>query len=256
MNSDDISTYYDGFRDTRMSRYRVFGNRRLKLAANRAKSLIREDDIIADFGCGIGLVSEELAGAKPGVRVVAVDISAANIEYAKHTVKRENVAFRKVGLNNGCETLKAEHSKGYNVLVLVDVMEHIAEEARSDLLEELAGIAAENAYLVLTYPSPEYQRYLLAHQPDELQIIDNIIERTDLLSEAAQAGWTLKAFEYVDVWMSNQYIHAVFQKGETPLALERVRRPWFDVAVEGIGIVLQFPFRVGRYGWPAIRLRK
>lgn len=256
MNASEISDYYDGFRDTRMSRYRVLGNRRLALAARRAKSLIRAGDVIADFGCGIGIVAEAMARSKDNVRVVAIDISPANIKYAKRTVKRRNIEFLTVGLNDGCAVLKNANPRGYNVITLVDVIEHIESESRPNLLRELADIAADDAYLVLTYPSPEYQRYLQEHVPDELQIVDNVLEKDLILSEASAAGWTLKTFQYIDVWMSNQYVHAVFQKGDAPFDLKRMKHTLFDRLVEMFGIAAFFPYRVWRYGWPALRLRK
>ena len=256
MNKHEISEYYDNFRDTRMSRYRILGNRRLSLAANKVKSLLRAGDAVADFGCGVGIVSEEMARAREGVQVCAVDVSRANIEYARRTVKRSNIRFQEVGLTNGCEVLRELHKDGYNVIVLVDVIEHIREEDRPGLLKELASIANNNAYLVLTYPSPEYQTYLSEHRPEELQIVDNTLPRDTLLSEAGDAGWTLKSFQYVDIWMSNQYIHAVFQKGDTPLELRRIRQPWFQQVASVFKVAIQFPFRVWRYGWPSMTLKK
>ena len=252
MNGEAISDYYDKFRKTRMSRYRILGNRRLALAARRASALICDGDVIADFGCGIGIVAEEMSRAGDRVQVVAVDISGANIDYAKRTVKRRNVEFHKVGLSEGCAVLKEQHPNGYDVITLIDVIEHIETAERPGLLAQLTDISADDAYLLLTYPSPEYQRYLTEHQPDELQIIDNALERDVLLSEAAAAGWTLKSFQYVDVWMSNQYIHAIFQKGDTPFDVKRIRRAWFREAGAAVGVALRFPFRVWRYGWPSL----
>ena len=256
MNGEAISDYYDKFRKTRMSRYRILGNRRLDLAARRAAALIRDGDVVADFGCGIGVVAEEMSRAGDGVQVVAVDVSGANIDYAKRTVKRRNVRFQKVGVTDGCDALKELRSNGYNLITLIDVIEHIEAGERPGLLAQLADISADNAYLLLTYPSPEYQRYLAEHRPQELQIIDNALERDVLLSEAADAGWTLKSFQYVDVWMSNQYIHAVFQKGDTPFELKRIKRARLQDAVAAFSLAVQFPFRVWRYGWPSLKSPK
>lgn len=256
MACNEISEYYDEFRDTRMSRYRVFGNRRLSLAAKKAKSLLHDGDTVADFGCGIGIVSEELVRARSDVQVFAVDVSPANIEYARRTIKSNAIKFQEVGLTDGCAILRELHPDGYNLIVLVDVIEHINEADRPTLLKDLESLALDDGYLVLTYPSPEYQAYLTQHRPEELQIIDNSIQEHELLGEAGNAGWTLKSIEYVDVWMSNQYIHAVFQKGDTPFDIQRIKRPWFQQIASAITIALQFPVRVWRYGWPSLTLRK
>jgi hypothetical protein len=71
------------------------------------------------------------------------------------------------------------------------------------LFKNLAGITNPDGFLILTYPSPEYQRFLLKEKPDELQIIDTVVEIRPLLAEADAAGWQLHDFKYVDVWQRN-----------------------------------------------------
>jgi hypothetical protein len=92
----------------------------------------------------------------------------------------------------------------------------------------MINCAGPDGVLLLTYPSPEYQRYLMQERPDELQIVDNVIEIEALFGEASAAGWHLKSFSYVDVWQENQYIHAVFLKDiavrERPLQVPSLRQ--------------------------------
>jgi hypothetical protein len=79
------------------------------------------------------------------------------------------------------------------------------------LFENLHTIASSKCMIVLTYPSPQYQTFLATHQPDELQVIDNIVELPDLCREAAQGGFSLQHYSLETVWRCNQYVHCIFQ---------------------------------------------
>ncbi|MBK0400381.1 class I SAM-dependent methyltransferase [Limibaculum sp. M0105] len=245
----EVAEYYDKFLATRMSRYRILGNLRLDLAKRRAKSLVANGDVVADFGCGIGIVSEAMASSRKGVTVIGVDASLANIEYAKRTVRNENVRFLHVDVSNGCQILANENPSGYNLITLIDVIEHIPESNRAQVLVSLFNITKDDGYLLLTYPSPEYQSYIISNDPEELQIIDEIIESNQLLSEAWAAGWKLKEFRYVDVWRRNQYVHAIFQKCDGLFNCDKIKRNWITVVAENSLIALLWPIRTWRYNW-------
>ena len=65
--------------------------------------------------------------------------------------------------------------------------------------------------MVLTFPSPQDQRYHRAEKPEELQVIDEVIELSDLLALADETGLSLRHFSLEDVWLKNQYAHCVLQ---------------------------------------------
>ena len=145
-------------------------------------------------------------------RVVATDLSGANIRYAKQTVRKRNVEFYQCDVTQQFGRLNRSAPDGYDVVVLIDVIEHIPEKERPSLFENLAKIAKPNGLLAMTYPSPEYQRYLEANRPKELQIVDNVIELPELLREAGTAGWHLQSFARVDVWLAGQYVHCLLTR--------------------------------------------
>jgi hypothetical protein len=110
----------------------------------------------------------------------------------------------------------------FNVITLVDVIEHIPEAERPGLFVRLRELSAPNALLILTYPSPQYQRHLRRSKPQELQIIDNVVELPTLLAESGAAGYSLQHYSLEDVWMRNQYVHCVLQTDD---ALVEPARP-------------------------------
>ncbi|MBT3072162.1 class I SAM-dependent methyltransferase [Rhodomicrobium sp. Az07] len=211
MNTD-VQQFYDAFRDQRMIGYRVDGSPRLDAAFQFAKRHLGGRKTIADVGCGIGIFADLIGREYPSARVIAVDISEKNIAYARKTVAARNVMFDAASVTEQFPILRELADGPIDAFCLIDVIEHIPDDLRAKVFLDIAGTATESATLVLTYPSPEYQLHLMSENPTELQIIDNVLEVATLISEAEQAGWRLKEFRYVDLWLSNQYVHAAFEK--------------------------------------------
>lgn len=210
--SDNVKRFYDQFLDDRMVGYRIDGNLRISKAVEFAKEHIRPGAMVADIGCGIGILAEAVAKGQPGSTVIGIDISEANIRYASDTVREPNLQFISASVTEQFERLRSAAGRPVDVFCMVDVIEHIPEQARPALFGDMAQMASEEAKLLLTYPSPEYQRHLKEREPEELQVVDNVVEIGDLVREAASAGWNLQSFAYVDMWRSNQYIHASFRR--------------------------------------------
>lgn len=206
----DVKAYYDRFSDSRMAHYRKGDNPRINLAIGLAGSLLRPGFRVADIGCGIGLVTQALARRDPSVRVVGTDLSERNIAQAREVVTQPNAELFQSDVRTQEDALRTRAPNGYDLMVLVDVIEHIPEDDRPELLAMLARLATPEGSLVLTYPSADYIEWLEQHDPDELQIIDNAIPPETLIGEADEAGWRLRSLAYKDIWRKNQYVHAVF----------------------------------------------
>ena len=210
VEEDRTGAYYDDFLKKRMVHYRINGNLRIEAAARLLESVVRDGFAVADLGCGIGIIVERLGKRFPRAKVIGVDISAANIEYARKTISLSNVKFIQASVTEQFERLLDLCPGGFDAISLIDVIEHIPVGQRQHLFENISKLTTREAILVITYPSPEYQRYLLENNQSELQLIDNIVEPHELLTEVAPFGWKLRYFSYVDVWRHNQYIHVVF----------------------------------------------
>ena len=208
-NPDDVRAYYDEFLRSRMLSYRLTENDRIEAAIARVLPLLRVTDRVLDVGCGIGIVAERLASQVPSGQVLGIDISPQNIWYAKRTTRRKNLSFAALDAVKEIDAIHEILGGPANVVVLVDVIEHIPDGERPQFLSRLRAVSSDSALLVLTYPSPQYQRYLRENNPDELQVIDNIIALPTLVEEAAAAGYHLLHYSLEDIWLSNQYCHVI-----------------------------------------------
>ena len=70
-------------------------------------------------------------------------------------------------------------------------------------------ILSKDGRVVLTFPSPEVQAYMKANQPDDVQVIDESIELTDLLQSTSLRPYY---FSYCDIFGKNDYVHVVLTK--------------------------------------------
>ncbi len=218
-----VRAFYDEFFESRMVQYRLFGNRRIELASRRIEPYVQPGHRVLDVGCGIGIVTERIAARLRGGHVWGIDLGGRNIWYASHTVRKSSVSFFTADILTDAGQIRERTGGGaFNIITLVDVIEHIPEAERSGLFVRLRELSAPNALLILTHPSPQYQRWLQRNRPQELQIIDNIVELPTLLAEAGAAGYSLRHYSLEDVWMRNQYVHCVLHTDD---ALGEPARP-------------------------------
>jgi len=205
--------FYDEFMQRRMLQYRLSPNLRLERAARFVLSHARPGMRVLDVGCGIGVVSEAVARRVAPGRVVACDLGEANVWYARRSVPLGNVEFHLADAIRDFPAIERRLDAPVDLITMIDVIEHLPGDGKAALLANLGRVAAPSATLCLTFPTPEYQQWLRAHDPAELQPIDDDIEVADLARMAAAGGWRTTSFRYVDVWRRNQYVQAVLARG-------------------------------------------
>lgn len=211
MNSKDVKEFYDNFLESKMLDYRVRGNLRIERATERILDFVHPGSNVLDVGCGIGITAERIADEVENGHVWAFDISDRNIWYARETVNPPNVTFFVADVSQDRPRIREELTEAVDVVTLVDVIEHIPKDSHTDLFCFLNSIMSERSFIILTYPSPQYQRHLKESNPDELQIIDQVIELEELLESARLSGFSLKHYSLETIWMHNQYVHCVLQ---------------------------------------------
>jgi len=251
MNPAEVKSFYDDFLESKMLEYRIRGNPRIEKATEQISEFVRTDSYVLEVGCGIGITAERIAEQVEEGHVWAFDISERNIWYARETVSRPKVTFFDANVLEDQHHIREQLTEAIDVVTLVDVIEHIPKENHTDLFEFFRSIMSDRAFIVLTYPSPQYQRHLKEHEPDELQIIDQVVELGEVLEAARPAGFSLKHYSMETIWKRNQYVHCVLEtdgalgqpRSETPGFLERVqnrlRATWVRRGVQ--------PFRRWKY---------
>jgi trans-aconitate 2-methyltransferase len=206
-----VQSYYNEFADSRMLGYLDQPNLRLEKAIATVLPLVERNARILDIGCGIGLVTERIASAAAEGTVWACDISDRNIEIASQRMTMPNVVFRVVDIISGFEDLRSWVGAPVHFITLIDVIEHIPLDAHPELLGNLHSMMTPDGALCATFPSPAYQRFLHKHRPEELQIVDELVNPLEFVRRAQEAGFQLKSLTFEDVWYSSQYIHCVLR---------------------------------------------
>lgn len=210
--TNKVTEFYDGFLERTMVQYRLHPNHRIEAAIELIAPFVKPDSVVADVGCGIGIVTEALAREERTAKVIGLDLSPENILYAQKTVNEPNVTFLSSSITTQFGDLEEAAGAPLDLICMVDVLEHIPEADRPAVLRDLAKLAADDATFVLAYPSPEFQRYRTEHDPDILQIIDNVIEFDDLYPELREAGWNLYEMRYRGIWVPDEYVYLVLRK--------------------------------------------
>jgi trans-aconitate 2-methyltransferase len=216
----DVRSFYEQDFERRVQA-RVKGNLRIDRALDFILPRLEINSRVLDIGCGIGIATERIANrARKGV-VFGVDISPSHVAYCRKTISATNITFHVIDILKEFDKAGDIIGDRVDLITLIDVVEHLPRAKALDLFDGLGRILSSNGRILLTYPSPEYQRRLYSTPGSRLQAVDLIVEISDILEFAAAARCQLRSFQYVDVWLKNQYIHCELVR---TLSEERVRR--------------------------------
>ncbi len=179
-------------------------NRRQLEVIKLCKNFVHKKSRVLEIGCGIGIITKALASSVGEIK--GLDISDKNIQIASKISSAKNISFYCINIiEDNLESLK-----NYDFVILADVIEHIPLDRHEELFEKIWDVTNENASVILTYPSPEYQVFLREKNPSALQIIDEVIQVNSILSSSQM---NLRYFSYKSVFGNlNNYCHLVLTK--------------------------------------------
>jgi SAM-dependent methyltransferase len=212
--ADDVRTFYDEHIVEKVADF-VDGNRRVEAAWAAIEQWAPAPGRILEIGCGFGHTSWRMARRWPGAQVTGFDISPRSIEYAAKVFARANLTFvagRVDEIDRG--------SRGFDLIVLVDVYEHIAASARADFNAALGRLVSSNGGLILTFPTPAHLGLIRATTPEKLQPVDEDVHIETLLELAAATGTRLTMYSERSIWRSCDYAHAMFGRQATGCPLD------------------------------------
>lgn len=104
---------------------------------------------VLELGCGNGQLSRLLGEA--GYQTLSLDHSRTFLQYAEKFNKTSNNRFKQWDLNNRPLTELAETEKKFDLIVIVDVIEHLT--ARTEVLKQLPSLLTADGILVLQCPN-------------------------------------------------------------------------------------------------------
>lgn len=214
-------TFYDAWVGRLLGDY-ASGNRRAEAAISLAVAWLPAGEIdVLDIGCGIGWSTFELARHDPAATLVGIDLSSRLIRAAGALF---GAAPRRSF--ETCDFAAGHLPAGrFDAIVLLDVYEHFPIETRAEVHARLQALLKPDARLVLSTPTVEYQQFLRAHDPAQLQPIDEDVSVEDMGALAADVGGHIVSQAAVSIWRPRDYLHTVIERGaprsrDAPVRLE------------------------------------
>lgn len=215
MDQNQIRTFYDGFSGRLLNDFLMGNHRVIEAIEFSLRNIPIKVENILDIGCGIGWSSYELARHFRRSNILGIDLSNELIQRAGYLFSLPNLSFK--GLDVTSE-LRCLAKNKYDVVVLIDVFEHIQMSVRKKFCQQINEILKPEGQVIMTYPSPVHQEWYRVNDPVKLQPIDNDINFEDLQDFAKWIDGTLLHFEYRSIWSENDYIHAILKKGKVDYA--------------------------------------
>ncbi len=215
--------YYDAHIDGKLAGF-LKGNVRVEHAARRIEQYApRSPRRILEIGCGIGDVSWRMDRHFTPERIDGVDTSPASIDVAALLFGSERLRFH-CGMTHDLDL-----PGDYDLIVLMDVYEHIPKAGRPEFHTELRRLLSPRGRIILTCPTPRKQADLRANNPAGLQPVDEDVSLQDLLQLSIDLQVPILCYEEIDVWNAGDYAHAVLGNRDEwnaprPRSLERARR--------------------------------
>jgi SAM-dependent methyltransferase len=201
--TDDVRTYYDAHVNGKLRGF-IEGNARVEHAWASIEQWAGEaPERILEVGCGIGDLSWRMSRRWTGSHVVGLDVSHRSLRVARKLFRDPRITF--------CDgpLAKGQLDGSFDLIVLIDVYEHIAQADRRSLHEAIAELLAPQGRIVLAFPTPRHLAWLKIHKPQEIQPVDEDITVETMLHLARETGTEVLSYQEIGVWHHGDYAHAV-----------------------------------------------
>lgn len=116
------------------------------LAINKIKTLLKPQDIVLDFACGTGIVSNEIS--EEVKQIIAIDFSSKMIEQAKAKIDKkniENIQYRQLSIFD-----KSLEEGAYDVILAVYVLHLITKP--TETLNRIHQLLKPNGLFISVTP--------------------------------------------------------------------------------------------------------
>ena len=193
-------TYYDGWIVNQIRDW-LFMNPRQRSAVRAALGMNHGNTCHAiEFGSGIG-VCGELFSMETNCRITSVDLSTELIRVGNRLFGNSHHTY----LQGNLKDMTRELAHGADMILLVDVLEHIRRPDWDELFDTFGRVLSKQGQIFISTPTPWYQNFLKEHQPDGLQPVDLSIEKEEVKATGERIGLQLIRHEVVDVYREGDY---------------------------------------------------
>lgn len=205
MNSDaqDVRAYYDSQTSRKIKNF-TEGNRRVNMALRSLMRFAPDDPKrILEIGCGIGSVCWYMGQEWPNAQITGIDISPKSVELAIKVFGSKNIEFIEGAFSPEVT------SKKYNLIVLMDVYEHVPLVDRPFLHKALHEARDSLGIIFLSFPTPAHLNWLRVHKPTEIQPVDEDVTLQMVAQLAEDTDTEIMYYEEIDIWRKRDYAHVV-----------------------------------------------
>jgi hypothetical protein len=150
-----------------------------------------------------------MARAWPRAEVIGADVSPTSIEVAKTCFQRPNLSYRSGLIKEGILDGK------FDLILLMDVYEHIAVEDRVSLHTAMKSLLSEESRIVITVPTPAFLEYARIHDPSALQPVDEDVNIEEMKRLADETATEILYYRKVGIWRYGDYAHLVLGRFST-----------------------------------------
>jgi SAM-dependent methyltransferase len=145
----EFNAFASGYRELVDQSVRFTGESSAFFAAYKANYVARKVVLqagckVLDYGCGVGLLSQELKKALNGVRVDGFDPSADSLSQVDGGLRREGTFTSSVN----------ELDRGYDAVVLANVLHHVAPANRAAAVQQASSRLSPGGKLVVFEHNP------------------------------------------------------------------------------------------------------
>ncbi len=205
--TDDIRTYYDEHVEAKL-RGLLQRNARVEVGCRTIGEWApASPSRILEIGCGMGEVCWRMSRCYPHARIQGIDISAKSIETARKLFSGDRLDFRQALV------VPELFDTAFDLIVMMDVYEHIAREDRPILHEALAKFLSPQGRLILTFPTPRKLAWLRQHDPKGIQPVDEDVTAATIFQVSQDTQTSILFYREVDIWDTGDYAHAVLGRG-------------------------------------------
>lgn len=161
---------------------------------------------ILEVGCGIGSICVRMHKQWPNALITGIDISTYSIQIAQKLFANNKLTFKESILTP--DTFNEQ----FDLIVFMDVYEHIAVNDRPDVHAALAKFLKNKGRIILTVPTPHNLKWSLINKPETMQPVDEHISFDVIGKLASVTGTEVILYAVKNIWNVGDYAHVVLEK--------------------------------------------
>jgi trans-aconitate 2-methyltransferase len=230
---EDVVSFYDQFAEKQEKT--GINSRHLSILDKVKAAGLKSHHRILEVGCGIGTVSHLLATQVKSGSVLAVDISPESIEKAKVLWQSQsNLSFEVSDMSDF-----NKKSQKFDFFVFPDVLEHIPVDQHFRLFQNISKHAHPDSVIFIHIPAPRYLKWMIANEPEKLQVIDQPLDSGELIKTITANGFYLDKMDtYPLFYAEKDYQYFIFRAAK-PLQTSTPLSKW-TVLKERLRIRLKY----------------